>query len=99
MTGNAHESEVAEFMKSGATMVWTKPIEMSSLKASIKEAADVKASLVQEQTTQENPEIAELKAKLAMKRAALQLASVSFLYSTHYASTNYVLMIRWTCES
>lgn len=77
MTGNAHEFEVAEFIKSGASQVWTKPIDMSQLKAAIKEAADAKPSPIQEPAIQENREITELKAKLAMKRAALQLASVS----------------------
>ena len=79
VTGNAHEFEVTEFMKSGATAVWTKPIEMSSLKAAIKVAADTKASSIQEPVIREQSEIVELKARLAMKRAALQLASVSLL--------------------
>ena len=85
ISGNAHAFEVAEFMKSGATMIWTKPIEMSKLKAAIKEAADEAVTSIKGPLpAKECKEIAELKARLAMKRAALQLATVHHSHQKNF---------------
>lgn len=82
VTGNALDYEVAEFMTSGATAIWTKPIEMSKLKAAIKEAAQAAVAATREpQSAQDCNDTAELKARLALKRAALQLATVPHLTS------------------
>lgn len=77
MTGNALDYEVAEFMKSGATMIWTKPLDISKLHAAIKEAIDAAPASHPECAVLKDSNInSELRTKLALKRAALQLATV-----------------------
>ena len=83
VTGNALENETSEFLKSGATVIWTKPIDMNKLKSAIKEAAEAATASTRDFASAKDQNVnAELRTKLALKRAALQLATVH-LSTTH----------------